>query len=794
MVINLPCCIICNTVAQHRGLAKALRPFELRAARGEPTVRKYPILLPLMLAFWAVSSPSFASPALQFPSAAIDDQAAASRAMPKVAAEALVIYRQGADRAAYLDDLFRLQIVAQQYAKAGRTLKELRGLRRSPREVAQTVPYEIAVGAAVKGGEFGKAFAQTFRETFAALDDQTSALADRALGVDLTALQQTLRAALDQQKGKTSIALGDALKLIRAYQVVEDHRRFAPLTRALVSEDDQRRYLIDKDVQVKISDGATVCTLIVRPRMAPVRLTTLLEFTIYADADTNMAGARLSASHGYAGVVGLTRGKGCSPDTPTPYEHDGADAAAVIGWLASQSWSDGRAGMFGGSYSGFTPWAAAKHRPAALKAIMVGAPVAPGVDVPMEGNVFWSFVYPWPFYTTNEKSLDKATYFDNDRWQRLNRTFYVDGRAYRDLDKIDGTPNPIFRRWLAHPGYDAYWQSMIPYRDEFAAVQIPVLETAGYYFGGPGAAKYYFSEHTRYNPLAEHYLLIGPYDHLQAQRGTIGALGDKAEIFAGYRRDPSAQIDLIDLRYRWFDYVFRGAEKPPLLAARVNYQMMGADTWRHAPSIAAMAATRKRFYLNSARANDSYRMSVEPGAADAAVLLSVDLRDRSDIDAVIPGGGIEDTALDSTNAVVFVSDPIVLPMDAAGLFSGHLEFSADRSDFDFVVGLYELTPGGTYAFLSPYSARASYVADHNHRHLLTPGERTGLDFESLRLMGRRLQKGSRLVVVLGIVKNAGQQINYGSGRDVSDETIADAAKPLSIKWFADSYIDVPLRP
>ena len=77
--------------------------------------------------------------------------------------------------------------------------------------------------------------------------------------------------------------------------------------------------------------------------------------------------------------------------------------------------------MYGGSYEGFTAWATTKRMPKGLKAIMTGAPVAPGIDVPMENNVFWNFVYPWTFYTTNDKALDNATYNDNARWARLNR-------------------------------------------------------------------------------------------------------------------------------------------------------------------------------------------------------------------------------------------------------------------------------------------------------------------------------------------------------------------------------------
>ena len=62
---------------------------------------------------------------------------------------------------------------------------------------------------------------------------------------------------------------------------------------------------------------------------------------------------------------------------------------------------------------------------------------------------------------------------------------------------------------------------MIPYGRQFGRIGIPVLQTAGYYYGGPGAAMYYLTEHYKYNPRANHYLLIGPYDHFQAQRGVV---------------------------------------------------------------------------------------------------------------------------------------------------------------------------------------------------------------------------------------------------------------------------------
>jgi hypothetical protein len=56
-----------------------------------------------------------------------------------------------------------------------------------------------------------------------------------------------------------------------------------------------------------------------------------------------------------------------------------------------------------------------------------------------------------------------------------------------------------------------------------------------------------------------------------------------------------------------------------------------------------------------------------------------------------------------------------------------------------------------------------------------------------------LQPGSRLVMVLGINKRPDREINYGTGGDVSEESIADGKIPLKVRWFSDSYIDIPVR-
>jgi predicted acyl esterase len=334
---------------------------------------------------------------------------------------------------------------------------------------------------------------------------------------------------------------------------------------------------------------------------------------------------------------------------------------------------------------------------------------------------------------------------------------------------------------------------MIPYQKEFAAIDIPVLTTTGFYDDAQIGALYYFVQHNRYRPNAEHYLLIGPYDHIRGQRGTYSRLGNPLTILRGYETDPLAQIDLGELRYQWFDHIFKGAPKPPILQDKVNYEVMGANTWKHAPTLAAMGDHTLRLHLSATRTGDDYRLSEKKPAGGVSIPQEVDLADRGDIERVIPGGSIVDKELNRAGSLVFTSDPFPQAAEVSGLFSGHLELVANKKDLDLSIELYELTAQGQYVELSFFLSRAGYVRDRSHRRLLTPGRRERLNFQSGRLTSRRFQPGSRLVALLRIIKAPGAQINYGTGKDVSDETIADAGEPLAIKWFSDSFIDVPVR-
>lgn len=86
---------------------------------------------------------------------------------------------------------------------------------------------------------------------------------------------------------------------------------------------------------------------------------TIVTNTIYAD-DNNIISAKEKASHGYHAVYIYTKGKYLSNNKIEPFEHEQEDINVVLDWIVKQPWSNGKVGMIGGSYDGFTQWAATK--------------------------------------------------------------------------------------------------------------------------------------------------------------------------------------------------------------------------------------------------------------------------------------------------------------------------------------------------------------------------------------------------------------------------------------------------
>jgi uncharacterized protein len=748
-------------------------------------------LLCLVLLCFAVGTHASAQE-LDLPQAAVKDEAALAKAMPELAKQASAIYQEP-DRNRYLNTLFRIQMVVGQYADAAATLRSLIELRRAtnPASASSLLPFEILAKAKIKQGtgglSFDEAFKQEFRDVFDRLDDRSANEAGFWFGGDVNRARDDFRAAVARQDGKNRIALTDALDMIRKYQLYQTFQVMIPLTTVLIAENDAKRYIIQDDVLIKTKEGATLSAIVVRKKGVTTPQPAALCFNIYTDLSRGLAMS--AAAHGYVGVTAETRGKRLSPDEIDTYEHVAQDAYGVIDWISKQPWSDGQVGMFGGSYGGFSQWAATKKLHPALKTIVPYVANNPGDGLPMENNIFLFVNYAWAFYVTNNKYLDNATYFDRQRWNSLNDKWYASGKSYRQIDSVDGTANKWLQRWLQHPSYDKYWQDMVPYKDEFAEINIPVLTITGYYDDGQQSALRYLKEHYKYNRNANHYLVIGPYDHFGAQDFR------KPPVLRGYAIDPVAQIDTRAITFQWMDYVMRGGKKPELLKDKINYQVMGTNEWKHATSLEKMSNEMLTLYLTDKKsANDGnyYQLSREKPPKPGFLYQEVDFADRKTTNNDYYPDPIVGKKPDLSNGFAFISEPFNEPVEIVGTFLGEIKASINKKDMDIGVVLYEVMPNGELFHLSYFIGRASYARDMSIRKLLTPGKVESIPFDKTRMVSRRLSKGSRLLVTLNVNKNPYAQINYGTGKDVSDEDISDAKVPLTIKWQNNSYVEIPI--
>ncbi|MDF1698637.1 MAG: CocE/NonD family hydrolase [Saprospiraceae bacterium] len=603
---------------------------------------------------------------------------------------------------------------------------------------------------------------------------------------------QNLRMSFDatKEKHKTSdtLKLQDALLLISSYNYYQVYNQTSSAMQKVIKEYNHKTYEVETTI-VETQNGGKLRTHVVRKKGIVEKLPTVFIFNIYADSLIDIGIAKYYAAKNYVCVVANTRGKGISEHEIAPFEFDGSDAYGLIDWISKQPWSNGEVGMVGGSYLGFSQWAALKTLHPSLKTILPQVSVGPGIDYPMNGNVFMSYMLRWIQYVTSNATTDYADFSNAPKWNSLYKKWYKQGTSFSTLDSLEGRPSAVFQRWLDHPSFDAFWQNMVPYKTDFSCIDIPILTTTGYFDDDQMGALYYYKQHHVYHPNANHYLVIGPYNH-------SGAQTYPQKIVGGYAVDSVATaFNFRALSVEWFDYVMKDAPIPGLLKDRVNYQIMGTNTWGHASELSGISNDSLTFYFDKTRSDGFYTLSQKPNSD--YLEQEVDFTDRSD-DTEFAHMVIKDSITsDITNSISFISEPFDEALILSGAFISSLKVAINKKDVDIVIRAYELMPDGRYFALftdSGFSAlqRASYAKDNTHRQLLTPNKKETIEINTSYITSKQLSQGSRLVIALGVNKSPYWQINYGTGKDVSDETIQDAGESLRIKWFGDSFIKIPI--
>lgn len=729
---------------------------------------------------------------IYFPKENYADSTAIAKNITGLAEKSIAVYNE-ADKVTYLDNLFRMELIAKRYKAMETTLNKL-AVARFGDSISKNYlgfgyrVYAKTISSAPKTEtEFESRFKETFHSLYNSLEKEDQSFAAGFYSASLKERKEAFELKWKDVSAHDSIAVNDAVDLCRAYCGYYVLASTVAPAQQLIAKIEAEKYVIDENIIITLPNGSTIAGTMVRNRNTTAAQPVVMMYNIYAGIELGLC--KEMADKGYVGFMANTRGKRLSNDPIEPYEHDGDDAYPIIDWVSKQPWCNGKIGMYGGSYLGFSQWSAMKKVHPALKTIVPQVAVGAGIDFPMQNNVFMGYALTWIRFVSNNKLTDGADFGNSSKWDAIFTDYYKNGKSFRSLDSIEGRVSPLFQRWLDHPDYDSYWQHMTPQKEAFANINIPILTTTGYYDDDQLGAMYYYKEYQKWNKNDNYYLVIGPYDH-------GGAQGYPKKTLGGYEIDAVAQININALIFEWFDYILKDGKRPEILKDKVNFQVMGKNEWKHVATLNQMHNETLTFYLGTG-SRKHMLLHTAPDKQDY-IFQTVDFKDRSEVNLfkstdVCNFRAIDNAALNTEKQMlVFESDPVGEPLTISGSLTASLKVSSNKKDMDIVIQLYEKTADNRYFALSNNLQRASYADNRSKRKLLKPNTIETINIKQTFMTSKQLQKGSRIVIVMGVNKNPNWQVNYGTGKDVSNETIKDAAVPLEVKWYNNSTVSIPV--
>jgi uncharacterized protein len=483
-----------------------------------------------------------------------------------------------------------------------------------------------------------------------------------------------------------------------------------------------------RDVMIPMRDGVKLHTVILIPRgakNAPILLTR----TPYNASDLT---SHANSSHlgpilqgydnavdvivegGYIRVVQDVRGKYGSegdyvmnrplhgPLNPTNVDHS-TDTYDTIDWLVKNlSESNGKVGILGISYDGFTPLMALVNPHPALK---VSVPMNPMVDGWMGDDWFHNGAFReqnMPYIYEQDGTRDNTAKWWTDHFDDYD--VYMQSVSAGELGRLHGLEQVGFwRKILEHPSYDSFWQQQA--MDKILAAQplkVPVMIVHSLWdqediYGAPTVYKALKAKDTNNDKV---FLVLGPWHHGQEIEDaySLGAIKFGSDTGTFFRQHI--------LRPFLDQYLKDGAPRADV--APVNAFETGTNEWRRLPSWPAgctngCAPKPTPLYLSA-----GLKLSLNaPAAADAPSDEYI-----SDPAKPVPYRARPSQPVGYTteltwaqwlvddqrefsgrpDVLVFTTDVLTSPVKIAGQPIANLIASTSGSDSDWVVKLIDVYP------------------------------------------------------------------------------------------------------
>jgi putative CocE/NonD family hydrolase len=465
------------------------------------------------------------------------------------------------------------------------------------------------------------------------------------------------------------------------------------------------------------------------------------------------------ARKGYACVVQDVRGKFSSGGSFDPMVHEVDDGYDTVEWVARQPWCNGRVGMWGESYYGFTSLAAAVARPPAL------ACIAPG-DIASDRHSIWfrqgafllNTIGPWAI------AMDAPEYADLSRLDTWHLPLV-------DMARAAGQEGRYLRTLIDH-AQDREWWARRSLRDRLHRIEIPVLFWSGWYDNYTCGLLEDFAALEKSSPHPEHiHLLVGPWDHESSGEHTDRAICVKLPP-TGEHRWSAYQA--------FFDRYLMNLENGFGAAGKVDYFTIGSNRWQRSSAWPPPETQPTPYYLQAggglARevprgevAPDRFNYDPANPVAETVGLncwaLCGQLGDRREIEK-------------RADVLSYTTEPLTADCELTGPIKAVLHAASSAIDTDFTVTLVDVFADGTANQIQDGIIRASHRDDAYRPTPIVPGKIYAYSID-LAATSYRVKTGHRIRVDISSScfdrydrnTNTGERFGYAAGTIVAEQAV-----------------------
>lgn len=481
-------------------------------------------------------------------------------------------------------------------------------------------------------------------------------------------------------------------------------------------------------------------------------------------------------------VLQDVRGRGRSGGDFDLGSSDGDDGQAAIAWTARQPWCDGRVGMHGISYAGYTQLQAARTHPRELVAIAPARCPAWWRPLTMHegGALCLATAAHWlPRQAAEAPDTPDAA---RESLYRLAVEFEQvvvtgsNGRPWLDMNRAHAHPGltrlPLLDReeYAAAPQYARMWQAMVarPYPHtwltdpgpaEGDSIAVPALVLGAWYDLWSKDQVEMFRAMQRTSPpgvARAHRLVMTPFSHAPEPAGDI-AYGPAATRFD----DTLAAAWLQD----WLLGDGRGVARE---LAPVTWYVVGADRWDEAPCWPPPGARTLTLHLAAGAQRHEGTLATTPPDAAGVARWVHDPRNpvptRGGPTLGLPGGPVDQadrTAGARPDVCSFTGAPLDEPLELAGPVVATLFAASDAADCDVSVTLLDVHPDGRALSIATGHLRAS-LRNGPGTPPLRPGKPTEFRVHCWDI-GYRVEAGHRLRVDVCSSNFPRFDVNPGTG-------------------------------